>query len=285
MRTMPQPATSSVTVETDLVPLHVESTGVGDAILCWPSLFCDGRTMRPLVDALARDHRVLVVDGPGHGRSGSPRRAFSLEDCADAALRVLDAAGIDRAVFVGSAWGGHVGVVAALRAPERVRALVVMNAPMAAWSSAVRLKLWSLLQMFRLFGPRDFMVRAVTHAQLSPAVISAFPERAETIADCMRTSERHGFIVAIRSAMLGRPSLVARLPDVRVPTLFLTGSLDSMFSVEEARNQAAAIPGSRFEEIEDTAHQSAYESPERVNALLREFLQSLPALSATPMMK
>jgi pimeloyl-ACP methyl ester carboxylesterase len=268
--------TSSFVVKTDLASLYVESTGAGPAILCWPSLFCDGRTMRSQVDALSIDHRVLVVDGPGHGRSGSPRQPFSLEECADAAVRVLDAAGIGRAVFVGSAWGGHVGVVAALRVPDRLRALVVMNAPMKAWSGLVRVKFWTLLQLFRFLGPSDFLVRAVTEAQLCSSVRLAAPERAATIANCIRSSERHGFFVAIRSGMLGRQSLVSRLPDVRIPTLFLTGALDELFSVEEARSQAAMIPGSRFGVIAGTAHQSAYEAPELVNPLLRGFLQALP---------
>ena len=67
VRPMSAPATTVLSVETDLCRLHVESIGSGPAILCWPSLFCDGRTFASQVEALAGTHRLLVVDGAGHG--------------------------------------------------------------------------------------------------------------------------------------------------------------------------------------------------------------------------
>jgi len=81
----------ATSVSTPIGRLCVELRGSGPAILCWPSLYCDARTLDPLLEDLERDHRVLVVEGPGHGRSGPSPRRFSLGDCADAAVQVLDA--------------------------------------------------------------------------------------------------------------------------------------------------------------------------------------------------
>ena len=61
--------------------------------------------MKPLVDDLGRDHQVLLVDGPGHGKSGGTKAAFSIDDCADAGIGVLDALGVRHASWIGAAWG------------------------------------------------------------------------------------------------------------------------------------------------------------------------------------
>jgi len=259
-------------IETSLGRLHLDDLGRGPALLCWPSLFCDSRTLRPIADDLARDHRVLLVDGPGHGQSSVRDGAVSLEDCANAAVDVLDALGVERAVWIGAAWGGHVGILAAIQHADRFPALVTMNAPMDAWSGSRRALFWASYLLLRATGPNGRLGRAVASAQIAPAVREASPDRVETILDCMRTSERRGFMRVIRWSMLGRPSLVHRLPEVRVPTLFVTGSEDKMFPVEAARLQAAAIPDARFEVVDQTAHQSAWEAPQRVVPLLREFL-------------
>jgi pimeloyl-ACP methyl ester carboxylesterase len=106
-------------------------------------------------------------------------------------------------------------------------------------------------------------------------VRAAHPERAAAIADCVRSSERRGLAVAVRSAMLDRPSLVARLPSVRVPTLFITGGADSLYPVPLARVHAEAIPGARFEVIAGSAHQSGLERPDEVNHLIDDFIAGL----------
>jgi pimeloyl-ACP methyl ester carboxylesterase len=263
-------------IQTDIGRLHVERLGQGPTVLCWPSLFCDGRTLRPLADELGRDHQLLIVDGPGHGRSEGRGRP-ALEDCADAGIRVLDAVGAGPSIWLGAAWGGHVGVVAALRHPDRLRALVTMNAPMGARSGARRALFWSTWWMLRLFGRPRALARKIASTQIAPALLAARPDLIDPIVDCIVRSERGPFLAAVRSAMLDRPSLVPRLGAVRVPTLFITGAEDPLLPVAVAREQAAAIPGARFEVVPGTAHQSPWESPGQVLPLVRAFLSTVEA--------
>jgi pimeloyl-ACP methyl ester carboxylesterase len=257
------------TIGTNVGDLHVESRGQGPAVLCWPSLYCDGSTLTPLVDDLSRDYQVVVVDGPGHGGSGSSPGACSLDECADAAVQVMDALGIRRAVWIGAAWGGHIGVLAGRRHPGRMIGLVVLNAPMAPWRGR-RLALMRLTYaLLRVFGPRSFVARLVAEKMISP---SAGPDRqaiVDVVVEALRRCDRHGLLRAARSAMFGRGDLRPVLPDVHVPVLFLTGAQDSLLPVDEARRQAAAIPECRFVVIERSAHQSVLESPPQVLPVVR----------------
>ena len=237
--------------------------------------------MKPLVDDLGRDHQVLLVDGPGHGKSGGTKAAFSIDDCADAGIGVLDALGVRHASWIGAAWGGHVGTAAAIRHPHRIRALVTLNAPMGAWRGRQRALYWSTYWLLRLLGRPRVLARKIASAQLAPARVAERPALLDPIVDCIVGSERGAFLASVRSAMLDRPSLIPRLGAISVPTLFIAGTEDRLFPVGLAREQAGAIPGARFETVPGTAHQSLWESPEQVLPRLRAFISEIEGATGT----
>lgn len=269
-------------VDTKVGALHVEQRGHGPAVLCWPSLFADARTLDGVAEGLEGERRVIVIDGPGHGKSGVPASTFSLSDCADAAIQVLDELGVDRAVWVGAAWGGHVGVAAALRHPERLEHLVILNAPMAPWRGR-RLVLMRLTQaLLAVFGPRSFVARTIASKSIAP---SAGPDReaiVTAVTEALRRCDRRGVSLAMQSVMFGREDLVPRLGEVRVPTTFFAGTEDGLFPLEEARAQAAAIPGCDFVAVERSSHQSATERADVVVPLLLRIESRRPAPGDSP---
>src|SRR5438093_9658292 len=87
-------------VPTELGGLHVQDRGPADGAvaLLWPSLFSDGETswgpQLPVLHELG--WRTLLVDPPGTGQSPPATRLFTMEECSEAAVAVLDAAGADR---------------------------------------------------------------------------------------------------------------------------------------------------------------------------------------------
>jgi pimeloyl-ACP methyl ester carboxylesterase len=224
---------------------------------------------------------VLIVDGPGHGQSEGLKEAFSIDDCADAGIGVLDALDVRQAIWIGAAWGGHVGTAAAIRHPDRLRGLITMNAPMGAWRGRQRALFWSTYWLLRLVGRPRALARKIASAQIAPARLTDRPAVIDPIVDCIVDSERGAFLAAVRSAMLDRPSLIPRLGAVNVPTLFISGTEDPLFPIEVAREQAGAIPDARFEAVAGTAHQSLWESPEQVLPRLRAFISALDGDTAS----
>jgi len=81
------------------------------------------------VPAFERDHRLLLVDLPGHYRSPLPAGRLTVDTMADAVGALLARLGEPPAHVVGLSLGGCVGLALALRAPERVRSLTP-----CAWS-------------------------------------------------------------------------------------------------------------------------------------------------------
>ena len=140
-------------VDTVVGQLSVELVGEGSAALLWHSLFVDATQWARVRDVLGAHRMLVLVDGPGHGSSGPPPRRFTLSDCADAGRQVLDALSLPAVDWVGTAWGGHVGILFAARHPEHCRTLAAIAAPIQPLSAGERARIGSLVVAYRLVGP------------------------------------------------------------------------------------------------------------------------------------
>jgi pimeloyl-ACP methyl ester carboxylesterase len=104
-------------VQGEGLPLLLHAGGAGD-LESW--------RLAGYVDALQSEHRLILMDHRGHGRSDKPRdpRAHRIEEYRDDVRAVLDAAQCDRAIFVGYSDGSKVGAALAEGDPGRVSALI-----------------------------------------------------------------------------------------------------------------------------------------------------------------
>ncbi|MGH9748316.1 MAG: alpha/beta fold hydrolase [Candidatus Polarisedimenticolia bacterium] len=91
---------------------------------------------------LARRFRVTVYDLRGHGYSGMPSSGYTSADLAGDLVGLLDHLGIERAPVAGHSFGGVVALHAALRNPERVAGLALIDARVRAVQETLRLQGW-----------------------------------------------------------------------------------------------------------------------------------------------
>lgn len=150
------------TIPTRVGPLTVDVQGPANkpTALLWHSLFVDPTTWRRVLPDLALDRRLVVITGPGQGTSGDPGRRYTMADCADAAREALDATGATGPVdWVGNAWGGHVGILFAVRHPDRLNTLVTTGTPVHGYTILSRLQ---TLLLTALYG--EAFVRSPTRA-------------------------------------------------------------------------------------------------------------------------
>lgn len=116
------------TVRARGLDFHVAEAGAGDdVVLClhgWPQHWYEWRHLLP---ALAGDHRVLALDLRGFGWSDAPRDGYEKENLADDVLAVLDALDLERVKLVGHDWGGWIGFLLCLKAPQRFERFLALN--------------------------------------------------------------------------------------------------------------------------------------------------------------
>jgi 3-oxoadipate enol-lactonase len=201
-------------------------------------------TDQTLFDAVAPllvdDYRLLRVDTRGHGASDVPHGDYSLEGLADDMFAVMDAADIRSATLCGVSLGGMIAMTMALRAPDRVDALLP-----ACTSARMDRAFWQQ----RIDTVRREGMRAVSDAALSRLFSDAFAKARPAALDTARHVFEHidpegyaGCGGGIRDM-----DLIPRLGEIGMPTLVVGGEEDSATPIaEHGRAIAEGIPGAEL---------------------------------------
>lgn len=256
-------AASGHRIPTRVGSLAVRVRGQGLPAVLWHSLFVDERSWERVEDGLARDRRLVIITGPGHGASTDPGRRFSLDDCALAAGDVLAALDIHEPVdWVGNAWGGHVGIVFAASSPDRCRTLITLGTPVQAYGWSQRLLFRILLGVYRVTGMIDLLSSGICDALLSPGTRSNDPEAVALVLDSLRTMERRALANAMVSISLERPDLTRRLASIRCPTLFVTGADHPEWTGDQAKATSQTLAIGSAAVVPETAYLIPLEAPE-----------------------
>ncbi|MBN8490230.1 MAG: alpha/beta fold hydrolase [Burkholderiales bacterium] len=268
-------------VSTRVGYLAVRDTGTtgtsGEVIVLWPSILADHRIYRAPIEAWQGRHRLVVIDGPGHGNSGAAPAPFTMAQCGQALGEVLDALGIAQpVVVVGTSWGGLVAGEFALDKPQRTRAVVMLNAPVFTApegpSFGDRFVAWGARWIHGTGLYRDGVARAF----FLPATRARGGPLLEDFHQHLREVDGAALARSVRSVLIERDPLAPRMSAIAAPTLFMAGRYDAIYPLESLRAAASALPKGRFEVL-DTAHISVVDAPEQTTALINGFLASLPA--------
>jgi pimeloyl-ACP methyl ester carboxylesterase len=264
-------------IATRLGSLAVRVRGDGPPAVLWHSLFVDERSWHRVEEALARERRLVLITGPGHGASGDPGHSYSLDDCASAAEEILTALDVHEAVdWVGNAWGGHVGVVFAARGDRRCRTLVTLGTPIRAYGLSDKLLFRVLLGAYNVVGMVGYLSRSISDALLSPRTRSTDPEAVALVVDGLRGMRRSALTNAMLSISLGRPDLTSRLGEIRCPTLFVTGSDHPEWTAAEAQATSRLIESGSAAVVDGTAYVIPLEAPDETVRLVRAFWAAQP---------
>ena len=244
------------------------------AVVLLHGLLFDGGMWSRYIEPLSEMGRVLVFDGPGHGRSELPP-PFSLEDHTDALLDALTSLDVNRAVFVGLSWGGMVAMRAAIQSPKRVAAMVLMDTSADAEDKTKVVKYRVLASFARRFGVPPFLA----HGEMARILFGArtreeHPEIVERWARTVNGYSRDGVARAAKAVVIHRKSIADKLGAVTAPTLVVCGRDDIATGPAKSEAIARAIPGARLEWIEGAGHMSAIEQPEAVAKVVLPFVRA-----------
>lgn len=238
-------------------------------------LFFDGRMWAHQAPALAELGRVVVLDGPGHGRSDLPP-PFTLEDQADALADAFHALGLARALVVGLSWGAMVALRFALAHPARMRGLALLGASAQVESRRDVAAHRVAVELGRRMPLPDLVARnALVPMILAPHTLRHQPSLVDEIVRTMRAQPPEG-VARASLAVVGRPRcLLASLPHVSTATLVVCGEDDRTTPPSRSRRIAAGIPGARLALLGRCGHMTALEQPERVNEVLTAFAREI----------
>ena len=254
--------------------------GDGDALILVHGLGGAAENWVELAPKLARRHRVIVPDLPGHGGSEPARGATHLGPYADAVLAAAAAEGIERAVVVGHSLGGVVALRLALARPALVRGLVLCS-PAGITSSSrqarIVIAVSAAVRPGRLVAPFRHRLagrpwyRSVVFGRFFVSDAAALSPRA-TIGFLDGTARHTDMRGAGRALVLGDPRL--ELEGVQAPSLVLWGARDTQLPLDDAFEYTRRLRG-RLRVIADCGHLAIGERPDACLDAIESFADGL----------
>jgi len=276
-------------VQTNGVYLHVASAGDPAAppvILLhgFPEFWYGWRHQIPALAAAG--YRVLAPDQRGYNLSEKPDGldAYTLDTLAADVIGLMDATGRDRVYLIGHDWGAAVAWWTALKYPERVEKLVILNVPhpavmveMLSKSRRQMLKSW-YIGYFQIPRLPEWLLGLGNGYGLTNMMFAASGPNALNDADIAQYQAawaQPGALTAMlnwyRSLVQQRPEMPADLR-IRVPTRILWGEKDIALVPELADASAALCDDVHIVRFPNASHFVQHDEPAAVNAAILEFL-------------
>lgn len=243
--------------------LYYEDHGTGRPLVFLHGWGTSGRVWDSQVADLMADHRVITVDLRGCGRSDRPVTGYTITEVTDDILEFIDALALDQPVLIGSSIAGAFTVEAALAAPDKIGAIIPVDAGIHHFSG-MREAVGKLLVDLRAD-------RAGTLARIVPQWYR--PGAGTAVIDwTVRQLLESTFLIDQLIADQADYDPRDRLDQVRVPTTFLHGELDAEVPLDIPLECANLIPNARLAVIEGAGHMSQQDQAERFNQVLRKVL-------------
>lgn len=251
-------------------PLAWREAGDGVPIVFLHGLGGTRNSWEAQLTDLGDSFRCLAWDMPGYGAS-DPIEPLTFESIADAVARLLDLAGVDRAHLCGLSFGGQHAQHVALRHPERVSGLILVDTSPAFGLDGTDPDVWRASRL-------DAIDAGMTPAEIAFDVISSIaapgfdgPEFERAVA-AFASIDPAGFRAACNC--LVTHDVRDRLGEIDVPTLVVFGQLDTETPAEYSRLIAELITDSELFEVAGAGHLVPSEAPEILNALIRRFVHT-----------
>lgn len=263
--------------------LGFSDTGAGLPVVFLHPTPLDRVYWQPLIENLA-GVRAIVPDLRGHGASELGQLTaggfslvpdapvLSVAQLAEDALGLLNHLEIEEAVFVGCSIGGYVLLELWRKAPERIKALAfVCSKPQPDAEANLSRRAATIAQarsggINALFGGMAQTLIGATARERNPEIVTELRAR---------MTLTPGALVAVQAGLATRPDSLPTVPTITAPILAIAASEDPASTPAEMEAFLAAAEGCEYHLLPDAGHFAAYEQPQKVAALLADWLRQL----------
>jgi pimeloyl-ACP methyl ester carboxylesterase len=269
----------------DGTKVHVRDEGQQDgrALVLIHGSNASLHTWEPWVKRLGQDYRIISLDLPGHGLTGThPGGAYDYPVFVSVVDQVMDKLLVKSAVIAGNSMGGGTAWMFALKHPEKVEGLILIDAAGAPrWEASnppigFRLARTPVInQLMKIITPRSVFetsLRGSVSVQsiVTPAAIDRYWELNRYPGNRAATLQRFSY------AHNNHPATKEQLAAIKVPVLILWGDEDKLIPVSSAKWFAGALPGSKSIIYPKVGHIPMEEVPDQSAADVKAWIGSLP---------
>lgn len=235
-------------------------TGIANDLTMWD----------PQVAELGKAYRILRYDLRGHGDTQATEGDYSMDLLVKDLLGLLNELNIQKTHLVGLGLGGAIVQAFAIVESHRVNALVpcCCRARMVPEFAA----LWHKVREAVNKDGVEVIVEPTVQRWFTDAFKAANPEALQAIRNMIRGTTTLGYM-GVTAAFLGL-DIEARLPQIKAPTLYVSGADDKLGGPPELMaGLAKKVPGAQHRSIEKAGHIANIQNPARFNAVVGDFLR------------
>jgi pimeloyl-ACP methyl ester carboxylesterase len=258
--------TSKFLAVDDLI-IHYRDEGTGPTLVLLHGVGSSLHTWDDWVERLAPHYRIIRIDLPGHGLTGSDPsiKRYQTPYMIDKLEKFLNQLNIDDIYLAGNSWGGYISWNYALHRPDRVKKLVLLDAVGFPQNMPFFMNLAALPGIGELNGV--MMPKFITDMNIKAAFGDAdkvTDELQQRYFDLtMRHGNREGLINVLRTLkeQLNNSNLGDRVKEIQIPTLLMWGDQDEWVPLIIMQQFEQALPNSQSIVYEGIGHLPMEELP------------------------
>jgi 3-oxoadipate enol-lactonase len=253
--------------------IFYEIRGDGPTVVLLHPFPCHREFWFPVAAALESRYRLILPDLRGHGDSEIGEGPALMAKHAGDVARVLDAAGIGKAAFVGCSIGGYILFEFWRRFRERVSSLALCDTRPQADTAEARANRLKAADAVLEQGTEPF-IESMVPKLIGRTTLATRPDLVDGARAMMRKMSAED-ISQVQRGMAERPDSVADLKTISVPTLIAIGEEDVLATVADGELMRQNIAGSQLKAIPKAGHYAPWEQPAAVGTVLRRFLDNV----------
>lgn len=259
------------------IKLHYESLGEGGTIMILHGLFGSSRNWQGIARQLSKNYNLLMPDLRNHGKSPHADE-MSYEHMADDLMRLLEPLDVERLSLIGHSMGGKVAMIFALKYPELVDKLIVMDIAPVAYLRGFR----DIIEAMLKLPLSNIETRNQANQKLEKDISDA-GVRTFLLQNLTRDGDSYKWRInlhAIKNNLTligGFPELQNTLP-YRGKTLFMGGANSDYIQHEHHEDIRTLFPNARIDTIANAGHWLHADQPQLVIEGINQFLDN-PSLS------
>ncbi len=268
------------------IQVHYKASGSGEpSMILMHGFLSSAFSWREVIGPLSETGRVVAFDRPAFGLTERPdawggENPYTADFAMALTLDLMDALSVERAVLIGNSAGGALAARLALEHPERVQALILVDAAIySEGGSRAWLRPLLATPQMRRIGPvllRNVRTwgaefgRSAWHdpARITPEIWAGYtlPLRADNWDRAL-----YEYTLASQPG-----DLASRVSEIDMPVLVITGDDDRIVPMADSVRLASEIPNARLAILPACGHVPQEECPQALLEVVQEFLTALP---------
>lgn len=244
--------------------INYEVEGSGNPVVLLHGWLTDLETMRPIAEGLKQNFKVYLIDVVGFGKSDLPEHALTSDDFGDFLKELLEKLDIHNPILIGHSNGGRIIINAVGRELIKPRKIVLIDS--AGLKPKRPLKYYVKVGFFKL---GKFCLELLPN-------VSFVKKIKQNLKNNVGSSDYKASPTVLKETMkiILNEDMRYLLPNIKVPTLLIWGTLDTATPISDAFEMEKTIPDAGLVSYQGGSHFSYLENISNCNIVLNEFLKN-----------